>query len=331
MKVFVAGATGALGVPLVRALVAHGHEVVGMTRTPGKRALLEQMGARAMVADALDAKALAQAVREAAPTHVVHLLTALPKNGPLRPKDVAATNVLRIQGTANLLQAAIAAGVQRIVAESYAYVYGYGDHGPRPLSEDDPPPPRDPERAFQPADDALRALEAQVLDVNRQGKIEAVVLRYGMLYGPENPGIQALLGMLRGRRLPIVRGAKGLATFVHEDDAVTAMLAALERGRPGAIYHIVDDEAVGFNTFVVAAAQAIGAPQPYALPGWLLRLLAPLVVPVATSRLVLSNARAKAELGWQPRFANYRVGLADLVRRLPAQESNAGAAARTRA
>src|SRR5918912_1532348 len=184
MRVFVAGATGALGIPVLRQLAARGHEVVGMTRSNSKRALIEQFGARAVVVDALDARALTQAVREAAPTHVLHLLTALPKNGPLRPKDVAATNVLRIQGTANLLQAAIAAGVQRVVAESYAYVYGYGDHGARPLTEADPPPTRDAVRAFQPVDDALRALEAQMLAANQQGQLEAVVLRYGMVYGP---------------------------------------------------------------------------------------------------------------------------------------------------
>src|SRR3954470_12075003 len=139
MRVFVAGATGALGIPVLRQLAARGHDVVGMTRSRSKRALIEQFGARAVVADALDSQALAQAVREAAPAHVLHLLTALPKNGPLRATDVAATNQLRIVGTANLLQAAIAAGATRLVGESFVMVYGYGDRGTRSLAEEELP------------------------------------------------------------------------------------------------------------------------------------------------------------------------------------------------
>src|SRR5262245_61640474 len=124
MRVFVAGASGTLGIPVLRQLAARGHDVVGMTRSDSKRAMIEQFGARAVVADALDARALAQTVREAAPTHVLHLLSALPKNGPMRAADVAATNRLRIDGTANLLQAAIAAGAERLVGESFVAVYG---------------------------------------------------------------------------------------------------------------------------------------------------------------------------------------------------------------
>jgi nucleoside-diphosphate-sugar epimerase len=139
MKVFVAGATGALGLPLVSALVARGHDVTGLTRSQGKRSLLQNLGARAAVADVFDAPALEAAVRAAAPTHVVHMLSALPKNGPLRTADIAATNKLRIVGTANLLRAAIAAGAQRIVGESFSAVYGYGDLGDRPRDEDDLP------------------------------------------------------------------------------------------------------------------------------------------------------------------------------------------------
>src|SRR6266508_1370917 len=140
MRIFVAGATGALGIPVLRQLTARGHDVVGMTRSNSKRALIEQFGARAVVADALDSKALTQAVREAAPTHVLHLLTALPKNGPLRAADIAATNQLRSDGTANLLQAAIAARAKPFVGESFVTVYGYGDLGARPRAEDEVPP-----------------------------------------------------------------------------------------------------------------------------------------------------------------------------------------------
>src|SRR5262245_8984392 len=140
MKVFIAGSTGALGLPLVRELVARGHEVIGLTRSPTKRSLLENIGAQAVIADVFDAPELEGAVRAAAPTHVVHLLTALPKSGPLRAADVATTNELRITGTANLLRAAVAAGARRIVGESFTAVYGYGDLGERPRDEDDLPP-----------------------------------------------------------------------------------------------------------------------------------------------------------------------------------------------
>ncbi|MDQ3930325.1 MAG: NAD(P)H-binding protein, partial [Chloroflexota bacterium] len=150
MKVFVAGATGALGLPLVRELVSRGHEVTGMTRSKDKVALLEQLGARGVVADALDAEALMRAVVEARPTHIVDLLTAFPDGGPTKPKDMVATNRLRTEGTANLIQAAIAAGVKRIVAESYFAVYGYADHGETPLLEDTPLWSQQSEKGLQP-------------------------------------------------------------------------------------------------------------------------------------------------------------------------------------
>jgi nucleoside-diphosphate-sugar epimerase len=316
MKVFIAGATGALGAPLARELVARGHEVIGLTRSPEKRALIEQLGATAAVADALDAPALEQALRAAAPTHVVHMLTALPKNGPLRPSEIASTNQLRIHGTANLLRAAIAAGAQRIVGESFSAIYGYGDRGERPLGEDAPAsqPEADPE--LQAVVEALRSLEHQLLEANRQGQIEAIVLRYGLTYGPENASTKYLLGILRKRRLPMLRGAHGLASFIHIDDAASATIAALERGRPGAIYNVVDNEPIGFNDYLGAAAQAIGVRRPLALPAWLLRLAAPTAVAMMQSRLPLSNARARGELGWQLRYPSYREGLRQVVQQL---------------
>jgi len=315
MKVFIAGATGALGLPLVRALVQRGHEVIGMTRSTDKQPLLKRLGARAVVADALDAAGLAQAVREAAPTHVVHLLTALPKNGPMRAADLAATNALRITGTANLLEAAIAAGVQRIVGESFTTVYGYGNQGVQAWAEEDGLPPiRETDARLRATVEALRSLEAQLLSANQQGRIEAIVLRYGMIYGPESASTRSMLQMLRKRRLPLIRDADALASWIHIDDAATATVAALERGRPGAIYNIVDDEPVSFNQFVRTAAQAIGAPQPYALPRWLLSLLSPLMVATLTNRLPLANTRAKRELGWRLQFPGYRQGLEQVAR-----------------
>ena len=316
MKVFIAGATGALGAPLVRELVARGHEVVGLTRWPEKRALIEQLGASPAVADALDAPALERALLAAKPTHVVHLLTALPKNGPMRPSDIATTNELRIHGTANLLRAAISAGAQRIVGESFTAIYGYHDRGDRPLGEDAAPdqPERDP--GLRAVIEALRSLEDQLLEASRSGKIEAVVLRYGMSYGPENASTKYLLGLLRKRRLPLLRGAQGRASFIHVDDAASATIAALEHGQPGAIYNVVDDEPVGFSEYLAAAAQAIGARRPWALPAWLLRLAAPMAATMMESRLPLSNARAKRDLGWQPHYPSYREGLRQVAQRV---------------
>jgi nucleoside-diphosphate-sugar epimerase len=308
MKVFVAGATGALGLPLVRELVSRGHEVTGLTRSPEKRAALERLGAAAVVADALDAEALTRAVRAAAPTHVVDLLTAYPDGGPMRPKDMVATDTLRTRGTAHLLQAAIAAGAQRIVGESYFAVYGYGDHGDQPLAED-APPARPAGGGMQASVDAIRALESQLLEANARGDIEGLALRLGSIYGPESPGTQAIFDLLRRRRLPLVGGARGITPFLHTADAARAFIAALERGRPGAVYNIADETATSFNTFLLTAAEAIGAPRPATYPGWLVRLLAPAPAATATSRIPLDTSRAHRDLGWTPQFPRYAEGL----------------------
>jgi nucleoside-diphosphate-sugar epimerase len=284
-----------------------------MTRSISKRALIEQFGARAVVADALDSQALAQAVRAAAPTHVLHLLTALPKNGPLRPADIAATNQLRIIGTANLLQAAIAAGATRLVGESFTMVYGYGDLGARPLAEDELPPLPDRDTGLRAGVDALRSLEQQLQRASEQQQIETVVLRYGMFYGAETASMRYIVGELRKRRVPLVRGGRGVASLIHIEDAATATIAALECGRPGAIYNIADDEPINFNEFIAAVAAAVGAPRPFAMPGWLLRLVAPVLVDMVSARLPVSNARARRELEWQPRFPSYREGLRQLA------------------
>lgn len=329
MKVFVAGATGALGLPLVRELVARGHEVIGLTRSPAKRSLLENVGARVVVADVFDAPELESAVRAASPTHVVHMLSALPKNGPLRTAEVAATNELRVTGTANLLRAAIAAGARRIVGESFSAVYGYGDLGERPRDEDDLPPVRETDDGARAVIEALRSLEDQLLAANAQGAIEAVVLRYGMTYGPENASTLYMIDMLRKRWLPLVRGAEGIGSFVHVDDAATATIAALERGRPGAIYNIVDDEPVSLNTYLSALAQASGARRPLAVPRWLVGLAAPLAAGMAQTRLPLSNARARRELDWRPRFPSYREGLRQVVQQVTVPDAVTSTPARS--
>jgi nucleoside-diphosphate-sugar epimerase len=308
MRVFVAGAAGAMGRPLVRLLRGHGHDVVGLTRRAGRRGLLEAMGARAVVADALDAAALSRTLREAEPTHVVHLLTALPAEGPLRSRDLRATNALRIVGTANLLRASVEAGARRLVGESFAGVYGTaGFESPR--DEDAPLSVLPAKGGFQEAVLAMRSLEEQLAVARSGGRIETVSLRFGPIYGPEVASTLALARRLQRRQVFVPRAARGVASFVHVDDAATAILAALERPDPGPVYNVVDDEPTPVVEYLRLCAEAFGAPPPRTAPGWLLRLVAPLIAAAATTRLPLSNARARRELDWRPAYPTPREGL----------------------
>src|SRR5262245_6011396 len=315
MKVFVAGATGAMGQPLVRALVQRGHEVIGLTRSPSKRPLLESLGARAAVADALDADGLHRTVVEAAPTHVVHLLTALPAAGPMRASDLHATNELRVRGTANLLRAAIDARARRVVAESFIGVYGRAKFD-RPRSEDEPLPPPT-EGGFRDGLLALRAMEEQLARARAAKDIEAVTLRFGGIYGPEVASLQATVKMLRARRIFLPRGAaNGLVTYIHVDDAAAATIAALEHPSPGAVYNIVDDEPMSLPAFLGIVASAIGAQPPRTMPAWIFRFVAPLMAEVVAVRMPLSNAKAKHELGWKPAYGRVADGMRQVATRL---------------
>ena len=311
MKVFVAGATGALGLPLVRALVARKHQVTGLTRSAEKRRTLEQLGAAAAVADALDVAGLEQAVRAASPDCVFHLLTAIPKNKLLRASHMKQTNVLRTIGTANLLKASVAAGVKRIVAESMVFAYGFGDHGAGAKTEDDVLQQREPESSLQETVDALRSLEVQLLTANEQRLIESIVLRYGFFYGA-GPS-EYIVKMLRRRMLPKAKGARGVAPWIHIEDAVNASLAAMERGRAGEIYNIVDDEPVGMNEFLTTAALSLKAKPPFSIPLWLLRLMSAYLATVFDTRLAVSNRKAKDELDWQLQYPTYREGLREVA------------------
>ncbi len=164
--------------------------------------------------------------------------------------------------------------------------------------------------------EALRSMEKQLLEANRQGKIEAIILRFGSIYGPDNPGTQAIFKLLRRRRMPLISGANGLTPFLHTADAARAIVAALEQGRPGAVYNIADDTRSSFNEFIATAAQAIGAPVPPSYPRWLAGVLAPAGVATATSRIPISNALAKRELGWRPQFPDYHEGLGHVAQEL---------------
>ena len=302
MKVFVAGGTGAIGLPLVRALAARGHDVWATTRSAGKQSMIRGAGATPVVVDALDAAALEKAVRQAEPTHVVHELTALPKTGPRRASDLEPTNRLRDEGTRNLLQAAIAAGARRLVGGSFAMLASA-------------PAVEGSDAHVDHAVAALRSMESQILEAARSGRIEGVVLRYGLFYGPGNPATDELIAMARKRRLPRVRNDGGQLPYIHIDDAVAATIAALEHGPSGSIYDIVDDHPSSFSEMVTELARVAGARRPLTVPGWLVRVAAPYMARLFTMRLPLSNAAARRDLGWAPRYPSYREGLRQTIAR----------------
>jgi nucleoside-diphosphate-sugar epimerase len=306
VKVFVAGATGALGRPLVRRLVAGGHEVIGLTRSAQKRPLLESLGARPVVADALDADALSRAVRNAQPTHVVHLLTALPAEGPIRAAHLRATNEVRTRGTENLIRAATDAGVRRLVAESFVGVYGAVDSD-APHTEDETLTPVPPAGVMRDGLIAMRSLEEQMLAART--RLETVVLRYGLFYGPEVPSTVGVIRRLRRGQMFFPKGARGVGSFIHIDDAAEATVAALEAERPSAVYNIVDDEPTALVDYLTLSAEVFGTRPPRAAPVWLVKLLAPMIAEMASVRLPLSNAKARAELGFRPMHPTLREGL----------------------
>lgn len=299
MNVFIAGGSGAIGIPLVRALVAGGHQVTALTRSASRAPMLRDLGATAAIADALDAAALRRVVAAAQPTHVVHQLTALPQGGPKSSKELEPTNLLRIDGTKNLIAAAINAGATRFVVGSFAVLAAER-------------PGLGPE--VHAAADAIRSMESQVLDANARGLFEGIILRYGLFYGPENGMTQKMIALARRRLLPAVRGDRGLLPPIHLDDAASATVAALQRGTPGEIYDIVDDHPVSMSEMARTIAETVGAPKPFAIPSWLPRLVAPYLAQVLSVRAPLSNAKARAELGWRPAYPSIREGYATAFR-----------------
>jgi 2-alkyl-3-oxoalkanoate reductase len=309
MKVFVAGATGALGTELIARLVERGHEVTGMTRSEGKRDLIAGLGARPAVADALDPDAVGQAVSEAEPEAIVHQLTALSGDLDLRHIDraFAATNQLRREGTDHLLSAAHAVGARRFVAQSFGG-WPYAREGGPVKTEEDPLDP-DPPRALREILGAIRYLEAAVVGAE---PIEGIALRYGGFYGPGTSlGLDPVgeqVEAVQKRQFPIVGSGEGVLSFIHIEDAATATVAALESARPG-VYNIVEDEPAPARGWLPILAQAVGAKPPRRLPRWVARLLAgEALTTMMTEARGGSNAKAKRELGWQPRYASWRQG-----------------------
>ncbi|HEY3191693.1 MAG TPA: NAD(P)-dependent oxidoreductase [Solirubrobacterales bacterium] len=309
MKVFVAGATGALGKELVPMLVDRGHEVTGMTRTPGKQDMVSAMGARPMVADALDPEGVAQAVAEAEPEVVIHQLTAIDAGSMSRSIDkmFALTNRLRTEGTDHLLAAARAVGASRFIAQSFAGWPFERTGGPVKTEED--PLQTSPPKTVSQTLGAIRRLEETVIGADG---IEGLVLRYGGFYGPGtslglNPDGEQI-EMFRKRRFPVVGNGAGIWSLVHIQDAASATAAAVERGEPG-LYNVVDDEPAPVSVIFPELAKAIAAKPPRHLPRWLGRLLAGEGMTIMMTEVRgASNAKAKRELGWELRYPSWRQG-----------------------
>jgi nucleoside-diphosphate-sugar epimerase len=308
MRVFVAGATGAIGKQLVPRLVAAGHEVHGMTRSESKQAMLDELGAVPVVADALDPDQVAQAVGEATPDVIVHELTAI-GSVDLRhfDRDFALTNRLRTEGTDHLLSAGQAVGVRRFVAQSYGAWFYVRTGGPVKSEED----PLDPTLAREMRETlaAIRHLEEAVLDARWT---EGIVLRYGAFYGPGTslaPGGEQL-EIVRKRKFPLIGDGGGVWSFIHIADAAEATVAAIERGHRG-VYNVVDDDPAPVAEWLPAMAQELGAKKPMRVPRFVGRLFAGEAGVVAmTDARGASNAKAKRELRWRPAHPSWRQGFA---------------------
>jgi nucleoside-diphosphate-sugar epimerase len=308
MRVFLAGATGVVGRRLVPALVTAGYEVVGTTRSPNKTDKLRAAGAKPVVLDPLDRPAVEAAVAKASPDVVMHQLTALTDVKPdFRRLDrhFTATNRLRTEGIDHLLEAAVAAGARRFIAQSFTGWPNARTGGPVKTEWDplDPAPPAGALATFA----AIRHLEAAVTGEHR---IDGVVLRYGGFYGP-GTGIErggVLVELVRKRRFPIVGGGTGVWSWVHIDDVASATVAAVERGAPG-LYNITDDEPAPVAEWLPYLAEAVGAKPPWRVPAWLARpLLGEFGVSMMTTVRGSSNGKAKRELGWVLRYPSWRQG-----------------------
>jgi 2-alkyl-3-oxoalkanoate reductase len=304
MRVFVAGATGAIGTRLVPQLVARGHHVTATTRSREKAARLRMTGADWVAMDGLDAEAVREAVVRAAPDAIVHQMTALAGRADMKHFDrwFAATNELRTMGTEHLLAAADAVGVQRFIAQSYTG-WTNARTGLPVKTEDDALDP-EPAKAQRKSLAAIRFLERAVVTA----PLEGIVLRYGSFYGPG--ASEELVGLARKRRLPVVGGGAGVWSWVHVDDAAAATVAALERGAPG-VYNVVDDEPAAVAQWLPYLAHAVGAKPPMRVPRWLGRIAVGEVgARWMTESRGSSNQKAKHDLGWRLLYPSWRDGFA---------------------
>ncbi|MFL5902089.1 MAG: NAD-dependent epimerase/dehydratase family protein [Solirubrobacterales bacterium] len=308
MKVFVAGASGAIGRPLLRQLVAAGHEATGMTRREERAEEIRAAGATAVVCDALDAAALGAAVKQAAPEVVVNQMTSLPQEyNPRKASFYAATDRVRREGGHNLIEAARAVGAKRFLTQSIAFLYApEGDWD----KTEDGRPFSDARGHFRGAVEAMLGHEREVVG---SPDFEGLVLRYGQFYGPGTYYARdGHLGReVSRRRFPIVGPGTGTFSFLHVEDAAGATVAALSSGAPD-IYNVVDDEPAPLHEWLPVYAEALGAKPPRRVPVWLAKLVAgSSVAEMAVGMRGASNAKAKRELGSQPRYPSWRDGFGD--------------------
>ena len=303
MHILIAGATGAAGRALIPRLIAHGYDVTGTTRSESKAGELTALGATPQIMDGLDAASVKAAVEAAKPDVIVHQMTALTgidfKN---IDKAFALTNRLRTEGTEHLLAAA---NGKLLIAQSFAGWPTERSGGPV-KTEADPLDP-DPPKGIRETHAAIRKLERMTTEAG------GIVLRYGGFYGPGTgmapDGEQ--VAMIRKRQFPLVGSGAGVWSFLHTEDLATATLAAIEHGRPGEIYNIVDDEPAPAKEWLPFLAQQVGAKPPRKVPAWLAKLVAsPAAAMMMTESRGASNAKAKAELGWQPTHPSWRKGFA---------------------
>ncbi|MGA7673388.1 MAG: NAD(P)-dependent oxidoreductase [Nitrolancea sp.] len=302
MRIFVAGAGGAVGRRLVPMLVVHGHDVTATTRSATKLDLLRGLGASPVVMDGLNGAEVGEAVARAEPDVIVHEMTALAGTPNMKHFDrwFAVTNQLRTRGTEHLLAAASASSVERFVAQSYTNWNNRRDSRQLNTENDplDPNPPKEQSQTLA----AIRFTEEAVTSA----ALEGIVLRYGNLYGPG--ASESLVEMVKQRKMPIVGKGGAIWSWLHVDDAASATVAAIERGQPG-IYNIVDDEPAPLREWLPYLAQSVGAKPPMHVPVWLGRLLAGDVGVSMTTRINgSSNAKAKRELSWQPTWSTWRDG-----------------------
>ena len=304
MKVFVAGASGVIGRPLVRQLVAAGHDVIGMTSRDSGREPIRKAGGEAVVCDALDAGAVEAAVLAARPEIVISQLTRLPREYDPRKIDYEPTNRARAEGGRNMIGAAKAAGARRFITQSIAFMYApeggmVKDEEARPWT--DAPEP------FGAGAQATLGHEREALETPG---LEGIVLRYGQFYGPGTyyASDGNIAEQVRRRRFPNVGRGTAVFSFIHVDDAAGATVAALDRGAPG-VYNVVDDEPAPLRDWLPVYAEALGAKRPFRVPLFVARLAAgSFAAAFATQLRGATNARAKRELDWEPRYASWRTG-----------------------
>ena len=309
MRVFIAGASGAIGTRLVPQLIARGHEVIGTYRSPANAERLRAYGAEAVALDLLDANAVRKAALGAEPDAIVHQATALAnaRFGRNFDRTFAQTNRLRTEGTENLLAAAREAGVSRLVAQSNV-TFRYAREGGMVKSEDDPPDTK-------PVAGAVESMAAMNYLDDAVVAAGGIALRYGIFYGAANDG---LVEPVRKRQFPIVGDGGGFMSWIHLDDAAAATVLALEHDGP-AIYNIVDDEPAPVRQWLPVLADALGAKPPRHVPVWLARLFAGEPgVAMGTEARGASNAKAKRELGWTPRYPSWRQGFVQAYEKPPA-------------